>query len=157
MELTMERRNLEFGIEMTEAQWRQLEQTADALGSDRGFDAGRSTEAPQGAHPIQAFMDGVRGPDAWRALLTSPDDLYGVPRREVAEFHFNGGRPFATIEVPPELVAPPAVAPDQEAQMQRELEAWLRHRWHELLSASGIHYERGHIPQSGTPEEEEYR
>ncbi len=153
----MERRNLELGIEMTEAQWRELEQTADTLGHDHGFDAAARAEAPFGAHPIQVFMDSERGPDAWRTLLTSPDDVYGVPRREVAEFHFNGGRPFASIEVPPELVEPPAVTAGQEREMQRELESWLRNRWHELLSASGIHYQRGHIPRSGTAEEEKYR
>ncbi len=153
----MERRNLDFGIEMTEAQWRELEQTADTLGLDRGFDAAARAEAPFGAHPIQVFMNNARGPDAWRTLLTSPDEIYGVPRREVAEFHFNGGRPFASIEVPPELLEPPAVSAGQEAHLQRELESWLRNRWHELLGESGIHYERGHIPQSGSAEAEEYR
>ena len=153
----METRNLDFGIEMTDEQWRALERTADSLGETRGFDAARSVEQPFSCHAIQVFMDGTRGPDAWRDYLTSPEGTYGTGTAEVAAFHFNGGRPFASIDVPPRLVDEPAVPDTVEQQMQRELEAWVRNRWHKLLEVSGLHYDRGHIPQSGSAEEEEFR
>jgi len=33
----------------------------------------------------------------------------------------------------------------------------VRNRWHELLRESGLHFERGHIPQSGSEEAERFR
>jgi len=153
----METSNLDFGISMTDEQWRELERTADSLGEKRGFDAARTVEQPFSCHPIQVFMDGERGPDAWRDYLTSPEGTNGRGYAEVAAFHFNGGRPFASIDVPPRVVDEPALPDTLEHQMQGELERWVRNRWHALLSASGIHYDRGHLPQGGSPEEEEFR
>ncbi len=153
----MERRNLFFDIELTDAQWRKLERTADTLGPDRGFQAGTRSEGPYETQPIQVFLDEGRGLNAWRGYLTAPEGSYGPRQVEVASVHFNGGRPFASIDFPPETVAPPTVSRTRERQMEEELESWLRNRWDELMRASGIHYDRGHFPTSGSQEEERFR
>ncbi len=153
----MERHNLFFEIELTDAQWHELQRTADTLGRDRGYASGARTEAPFETQPIQVYLDGDHGPSAWRGFLTVPGSRYGLASVEIASFHFNGGRPFASIDYPPETVEPPAHTRNQELKLQDELDRWLRQRWDELMRASGIHYERAHFPLSGSEEQERFR
>lgn len=139
----MEKRNLDFGIEVTGDQWEELGRTAAALGPKDGgyqWDDGD----PERIHVLLRDED---APEGWRDFV-SPEDRYGAHERQAAEFRFNGGRPYARIEPPDHLVEPPAVRDDDEAAMTRELERWVRGRWHELMRRSGLHYDRGHIPQS---------
>src|SRR5699024_2068119 len=84
-------------------------------------------------------------PDLWRDYVTD-DESYGEEAHEVARFHFNGGRPFASIGVP-YFVDEPVYTEQETDAMRREIEGWVRDKWHALLRGSGLHYERGHIPQ----------
>jgi hypothetical protein len=152
----MERHNLFFEIELTDAQWNELQRTADTLGRDRGYASGARTEEPFETQPIQVYLDEERGPDAWRGFLAGSEGRYGRSSVEVASFHFNGGRPFASIDYPTETVEPPAFSRDRELKLQVELDRWLRNRWDELMRASGIHYDRGHFPISGSEEQERF-
>lgn len=149
----MDFNNLDFGIEVTADQWAELRKTAERRGKEDGF----SEEGSDRGGDIRVFMDEAHGPTGWRDYLVADGRSYGAPEREVAEFHFNGGRPFATIELPRTIVDEPNVTEGEERTLRTELESWVRNRWHELMRASGIHFERGHIPQSGTVEREEFR
>lgn len=133
----MERRNLDFEVDMSEAQWDTLVRRADALGPrGGGFDR---EGGPDGE--IQVFLRTDDAPSRWRDWVGDPE-TYGPTTREVARFHFNSGRPYAEIVVGDDVVGPGFVEQDVEA-MQTELERWVRGKWHELLREAGIHYERG--------------
>ncbi|HEX7118436.1 MAG TPA: hypothetical protein VF212_06590 [Longimicrobiales bacterium] len=137
----MERRNLDFGIEVTPDQWAELGRAADALGDDEaGFrwDEDHFDE-------IRVMLRDADAPDLWRDWV-SAQRTYGAAEREVALFRFNGGRPFAELELP-DYAEQPVVSEDEESAMQRELEQWLRGKWRELLRGAGLHYDRGHLPQ----------
>lgn len=137
----MEERNLDFGIELTSDQWAELGRAAHALGADEaGFawDEDRFDE-------IRVLLRDDDAPNLWRDWVSS-DRTYGGAKREVAQFRFNGGRPFAELELPG-FAEPPVVSEDEERAMQRELETWIRGKWRELLRNSGLHFDRGHLPQ----------
>jgi hypothetical protein len=133
----MERRNLDFEVEMSAAQWDTMLRRADALGPDGGGfdrDSGATNE-------IQVFLRTNDVPPNWSDWVGDPE-TYGPTTREVARFRFNSGRPYAEIDVGDDVVSPGFV--EQEvAEMQIELERWVRGKWHELLRESGIHYEPG--------------
>jgi hypothetical protein len=134
----MERRNLDFEIELSAAQWDTLTQRADALGSEEGgFDRGADDK-----DEIQVFFRTDDTPPHWRAWV-GDTETYGPTSREVARFHFNSGRPYAEIDAGADVAEPTYLEQDIDA-MQIELEQWVRGKWHELLRESGIHYERGH-------------
>lgn len=135
---SMERRNLDFEIELSEEQWETLARRADTLGPEGGgFDRG-----PDGEGEIQVFIRTDDRPSGWEDWVGDPE-TYGPVNREVARFHFNSGRPYAELELGSDVVVP--LETEQEvAEMQVELERWVRGKWHELLRESGIHYERGH-------------
>jgi hypothetical protein len=134
----MERRNLDFEVEMSAAQWSTLTRRADALGPERaGFDRGANA-----TDEIQVFLRTDDAPPHWRDWVGDPE-TYGPTTREVARFHFNSGRPYAEIDAGAEVVEPGYFEHDVAA-MQAEMEEWVRGKWHELLRESGIHYERGH-------------
>ncbi|HEX7050631.1 MAG TPA: hypothetical protein VF188_10550 [Longimicrobiales bacterium] len=137
----MEALDLDFGIPMTAAQWAELGRTANALAARDGSYAWDEEDFDE----IRVLMRDVDAPDLWRNYVSSPS-VYGARAREAAQFHFNGGRPYArmgVIEGPDE----PVFTDDEEETMRRELERWVRDKWHALLRDSGLHYERGHIPQ----------
>ncbi len=137
----MEQRNLDFEIEVTPDQWAELGRTADALAADDGgfiWDEDRFEE-------IRVLVRGDDVPNLWRDWVTE-DQTYGSTEREVAQFHFNGGRPYAEIDLP-DLARQPIVSGDEVEAMRRELESWVRGRWHALMRGSGLHFDRGHIPQ----------
>lgn len=138
----MEQRNLDFSIELTDAQWVELGRRADALGpADGGFDWDEREFGD-----IHVFLRLENAPDLWRDYVTE-EGIYGLHEREVAQFRFNDGRPFAHIELP-NLADEPVLTEQEEEAMRIELESWVRDRWDMLLRDAGIHYERGHLPQS---------
>jgi len=51
----MLRRNLFFDIELTDAQWDQLERTADTPGAKRGFHVGARTEEPYAMRRVRVL------------------------------------------------------------------------------------------------------
>ncbi len=134
----MERRNLDFELEMSTAQWDTLARRANALGPEGGgFDRGRDH-----AEEIQVFLRADDQPSHWRDWVGDPE-TYGPTVREVARFHFNSGRPYAEIDVGNEVVEP-TYTEEEVTAMRRDLEQWVRGKWHELLREAGVHYERGH-------------
>ncbi|HEX6939750.1 MAG TPA: hypothetical protein VF158_10090 [Longimicrobiales bacterium] len=137
----MERRNLDFGIEVTPEQWAELGRAADALGVE---EAGFAWDA-DGFDEIRVLLRYEDAPDLWRDWV-SPHGTYGSAARPVARFRFNGGRPFAALDLA-DFAEQPVVSEDEERAMQQELEEWLRGKWRELLRRSGLHFERGHLPQ----------
>lgn len=139
----MEARNLDLGIDVTRAQWEELCRTAASLGpTDGGLDW-RETEPER----IRVFLRVADAPGRWRDFV-SDASVYGVHEREIARFVFNDGRPYAAMGDPVAWVEQPAFDDEAEATMRRDLERHVRGRWHDLMRASGLHYERGHIPQS---------
>jgi len=135
----MERRNLDLGIALTPDQWEILERTAERLGpEDAGFAWDREDSE------ILVYVSDRDAPNHLRNLINR-EDRYGAHRRAVAAFHFNDGDPFASIAAPASAEQPVITEPEEE-ELSRELDAWVRNKWHELLRTSGIHYERGHIP-----------
>ncbi len=138
----MEMYNLDFEIEMTPDQWAEIGRTAGALGAEDGafrWDERRFDD-------IGVLLRDEDVPGLWRDWV-GQEDTYGATEREIAQFHFNGGRPYAEI-TRPEHAEQPVVSEDEETGMRRELEGWIRGKWHELLRGSGLHFERGHIPQA---------
>lgn len=134
----MEQRGLDFEVEMSAAQWDELARRAETLAEQGGTFACAADEG----NDIQLFLRPGDAPPLWRDFV-GDGESYGADRREVARFHFNGGRPYAEIEADGVVEEPVYTA--QEAQtMQSELERWVRGKWHELLRESGVHFERGH-------------
>lgn len=134
----MERRNLDFDLELSPEQWDTLVRRADTLGPETaGFDS-----EPERGDEIQVFMTATDQPARWQDWI-GDEETYGTTTREVARFHFNSGRPFAELEIGDEVTGPNYTEQEIRA-MQLELERWVRGKWHELLRESGIHYERGH-------------
>lgn len=136
----MEPRNLDFEIELTEDQWDDILRRAEVLGAEEGGFA-RPDHNPG---EIRVFLRPEDAPPLWRNYVGA-DDTYGVRNREVAQFRFNGGRPYAHIDS--SYVVAPVFTEEEESAMQAELESWVRGRWHDLLREAGLHYDRGHLPQ----------
>ena len=137
----MERRNLDFEIELTRDQWAGVGERADALGAEEGGFAWRDDRFDE----IRVFLRPADAPPLWRDFVGN-DETYGAPLREVARFRFNDGRPYADVELP-ESIVEPVYSEDEGETMRAELEDWIRGKWHELLRESGLHYDRGHLPQ----------
>lgn len=137
----MEKRNLDFNVDLTREQWLDLGRTAEAVGArggGYGWDEDRELE-------IRVYLSDDDAPNLWRNLVAD-EGTYGATRREIAQFHFNGGRPYAEVHLPEGLEEP--ILTEQEQQVMRdELDGWLRDKWHALLRDSGQHYDRGHLPQ----------
>lgn len=139
----MEQRKLDLTEAVTPEQWEILGRTAAELGVDgAGFDWDEEE-----SKTIDVYMRDSDAPNYWRELFVSRDDTYGDDAMCVARFDYAGGTPVAEIDVDN--------APDEpvytnvgEATMQQELERWVRNKWHELMERSGIHFDRGHMPQS---------
>jgi hypothetical protein len=55
-------------------------------------------------------------------------------------FVFNDGRPYAELE-PPLQPREPAIMPQRDRADERELEGWVRNRWHDLVCQAGLHYQ----------------
>lgn len=137
----MEQRNLDFEIEMTRAQWEELGQSANAAPSqDESYEWD-----PERSDEIRVRVRKSDVPELWRDYITE-DESYGEDSLEVARLHFNGGRPYASIDTP-YTVDEPVYSEDEADGMRRELESWVRDKWHGLMRESGLHYDRGHIPQ----------
>lgn len=137
----MQARNLDLQIPLTREQWDEIGRTAARLGPEGGFSW--TDDEPE---QVAVFLRDQDAVGIWDRYV-SGEDTYGTPRREVARFRFNGGRPFAELEPPP-ATRPPAVTEAESAAMQAGLERWVRDGWQTLMRESGIHYERGHLPQS---------
>lgn len=133
----MERRNLDLGIPLTREQWVQVGEAADFQPDDGVLEwtpddlvihvSIRASDAPQGWDDIAPPGNVRRG------------------EREVARFVYNEGRPMAEL-TPPAQPAPPAVTAIEDREMNVELERWVRSKWHELMSAAGLHDNAGAIP-----------
>jgi hypothetical protein len=134
----MERRNLDFALEMSAAQWDALARRADALGPEGGGYGHGADHADE----IQVFLRTNDLPSRWSDWV-GDRETYGPTTREVARFHFNSGRPYAEIDIGDEVVEP-IYTEDEVNAMRNELEQWVRGKWQELLRESGLHYERGH-------------
>lgn len=138
----MEQRNLDFDIDMTREQWLELGRTADTRGPTRsGF-----AWAPDRFDEIHVFLRDADAPSLWRNFVSDAES-YGAEEREIAQFRFNGGRPYAELHLP-ESLEEPVVSVQEQETMREELDGWIRNKWHELVRDSGLHYDRGHIPQS---------
>ena len=137
----MQNRNLNFDLPMTRAQWRELGERAASLGPHR---SGFSWQADE-PEVIHVYVRDDDAPSSFHRDVVS-DDQYGRTEREVARFVFNHGDPYADLE-PPRAPDEPVITEQQEHAMETEYEHWVRNKWHELLRDSGLHYERGHIPQ----------
>ena len=139
----MEARNLDFEIEVTRDQWDELGRTAAALGPEQGGLDWRENEPDE----IRVFLRDEDAPGRWRDFVTD-EDVYGAHEREIARFRFNDGRPFADVDDPVRWIEEPAFSEVEQHGMRRDIERFVRTRWHDLMRASGLHYDRGHIPQS---------
>ncbi len=136
----MEERNLELGIPLTREQWEQVARRAADLGREQsGFEW--SEEEPE---QIRLYLHEEEARGLWSDYV-SGEETYGAPDREVAQFVFNGGSPYARVEAPP-TAQPPMVTQQEEQGMQLGLERWVRDKWEQLLRESGLHYDRGHAP-----------
>lgn len=138
---TVETRHLDFEIALTRAQWEELGRTAEEAGAEEGG-LDWSEEDPDAIH-VRMHRDDA--PAGWRDWM-SDEGKYGDTSPEVARFRFNDGRPFAEVD-PPLQPVPPNVIEPEEAALQKTLEEWIRAKWHGLVRESGLHYERGHLPQ----------
>ena len=134
----MRERRLDLGVPVTEEQWEQLGRTAKARG---GRAAGFEWKGDEFGE-IHLFARDADSPAALRSHL-EPDDRYGRHELPIATFLYNGGRPYADVR---SLSEPdePGTTNDREHAMQREINGWVRNRWHDLLRDSGVHYVRGH-------------
>ena len=138
----MQQRNVDFDLPVTREQWDQIARRAAALGpKEGGFSL--SEDEPE---EIRVYMQDREATGLWSNYV-SGRDTYGEPRREMARFVFNDGAPFARLQ-PPIAADEPSITDAQEQAMQAGLEKWVRDKWHFLLRESGVHFERGHIPQS---------
>lgn len=137
----MRERNLDFEIPLTREQWDQAGRRAQALGPE---DAGLEW-SERDAERIHVYLRDEDTPPLWRDHV-SDDDRYGASRREIAQFVFNGGRPYAHLEAPA-VADEPTITDQVERAMEVEAEQWVRGRWHTLMRESGLHYDRGHLPE----------
>jgi len=127
----MERRNIDFEVSLTREQWDQLGRTAAAL-PDYGV-LQWSHEQPD---TIEIRPRTEDAPSGFQDVVSSPDRYRSAPP-PVAEIVFNDGRPYATLQPPPAFT-PPAVTPPQEQALERELQRWVRNKWHELVDEAGV-------------------
>jgi hypothetical protein len=134
----MEERNVDFEIPLSREQWRELGENAKALGPS-GF-----TWNEQDPDRIHVYLREQEARGIWSRLV-SDEETYGTDRREIAQFVFNDGRPFAHLEAPPSLDEP-AITSDEETALELGQERWVRDKWHYLLDKSGIHFESGYSP-----------
>ena len=136
----MQRRNLDFEIPVSRDQWEQLGRTAAARSPD-----GSGYRWQKGDFEvIHVFARDEDAPAPLQRHVTE-EHRYGFSDVEVARFVFNDGRPYAELQ-PPDAPDEPILTEAQEQGMRREIERWVRGKWHGLLEHSGLHYERGHIP-----------
>ncbi len=147
----MRKHNLDFGIPIAREQWDQLGRTAAAL---RPSGIGLVWRGDEWS-TIRVYLRKNDVPAELRSLVNDRD-WAGMLEREVAEFRYNAGRPFATVL---EIDAPdePAISEAEEARMRQALDHWVRLKWSQLMEASGLHYDRGgttaddvgEVPDSG--------
>lgn len=134
----MRRHNLDFEIPLTREQWDQLGQAANFRP-----DYGVMRWSPARPEVIELSIREDDRPTGWDAIAPPLDDMPPEDRK-VARFVYNDGRPYAQLE--PAIRPGSPDRPDDDARLQRELEYWVRAKWHELLRLSGIHYDRGALP-----------
>ncbi|HET8655900.1 MAG TPA: hypothetical protein VFL93_10335 [Longimicrobiaceae bacterium] len=134
----MHERNLDFEIPMTRDQWHEIGRSARAL-EPSGF-----TWTESDPDRIHVLMRDEEARGLWSRFV-SDDDVYGAHERELAEFVFNDGRPYAHLKAPP-AADEPSVTDEEEHSMAVGQEDWVRRKWDYLMEQSGIHFERGHIP-----------
>jgi hypothetical protein len=138
----MREQNVDFEIPVTREQWEQIGRTAARLGPEEGGYRW-SDENPE---RIDVLLRDEEARGLWSNFVSDEED-YGDSEREVAHIVFNDGRPYARLEAQPSADEP-AVNSVEEQAMVVGLERWLHDRWQGLMKESGLHYERGHIPQS---------
>jgi hypothetical protein len=135
----MQTRDIDFEIPLTREQWEQLGHSANARP-----DYGALRWTPDDPDVIRLSIREEERPAGWNTIAPSVADM-APEDREVARFVYNDGRPYARLEPPPQPESP-AIPPQEDEQMQRALERWVRDRWHELLRLAGIHYDRSALP-----------
>lgn len=124
-------RNLDLDIDLSETEWRQLGEAAQAnhaLGLDwSGDDPGR----------IRVYLrdEEVRG-GVWERLVTD-EGTYGAQEMEISHLVFNDGRPYAHLLALPAF-QPPAVTPQVEAAVEVGQEKLVREKWHLLKERAGL-------------------
>jgi hypothetical protein len=131
-----QRPNIDFEAPVSREQWDQIGQAA-AFRPDYGV----LSWSPAEWEVIHVAVRGDDAPEGWEDEVPR-DDGVRPDEREVARFVYNDGRPYAQI-VPPSAPTTPAVLPQQEQEMQVQLDRWVRGKWHELLRSSGLHYDSG--------------
>lgn len=127
----MEHRNIDFEVTITREQWDQLGRTAAAL-PDYGV-LQWNAEQPE---TIEVRARREDAPSGFQNVV-SPRIQYGSGQAPVAEFVFNDGRPYAALQ-PPRALEPPVVTEQEEQVLERELQRWVRNKWHRLVDEAGV-------------------
>lgn len=147
----MRKHNLDFGVPVGREQWEQLGRTAAALSPSASGLVWRGDEWST----IRVFLRRNDVPGELRELVNERD-WAGMLEREVAQFLYNAGRPFARV-LPIDAPDEPAISEGEEQRMRQALDRWVRLKWRHLMEASGLHYDRGgttpsdvgEVPDSG--------
>ena len=130
----MEPRNLDFGIPLTRDQWLQLGEGANARP-----DGGVLQWTPADFDVIRVSIRASDAPPGWADV--APPERARRHDREVAQFVYNDGRPYAAVDRV-EHPEPPAISAEEHHDLDLELCRWVRAKWHQLLSDSGLKWER---------------
>ena len=134
----MEERNLDLQVPVSREQWGELGRTAQRIHS-LGYDW--SGDEPD---RIRVSLRDEEARGLWTRLV-SDEGKYGESEREIAQFVFNDGRPFAHLEAPVTLDEP-QIQPQQEAALEEGQARFVREKWQVLLERAGIHFTPGHVP-----------
>lgn len=135
----MQPRNIDFEIPLTREQWQQLGEAAN-LREDYGV----LRWAPAEFDVIRVSAHSDDAPVGWENAATPPVATAAAADREVARLVYNDGRPYARLKG--RVLAVPGQGTPTDAAMSASLERWVRDKWHGLMRASGIHYDRGALP-----------
>jgi hypothetical protein len=127
----MEQRNIDFEVSLTRAQWDQLGRTAAAL-PDFGVLQWRSDQP----ETIEVCARNEDAPAGFQDIVSSRN-RYGGGQHPIAEFIFNDGRPYASLQPPPGFERP-VVTEQQGQRLERELQRWVRNKWHQLVNEAGV-------------------
>lgn len=134
----MDERNVDLGLPLRRDQWDEIGRRAAAL-REEGGEFARSDDRNR----IGVYLRDEEASELWADLTSSPEK-YGSDERQIAEYVYNDGRPYAELKAP-STARPPAVLPQEEAAIARDLEQLVRAKWHRLLEESGLHFEQGHV------------
>ena len=126
----MEERNVDLEIPLSEEQWFQIGKAAQANQA-----LGYEWNGSEGDR-IHVYLRDEETRGMWDRLV-SEENQYGAQKKEVAQFVFNDGRPFAHLEALPAFEEP-AVNSREEDALEVGQERFVREKWHQLVERAGI-------------------